>query len=51
MQQRAFKKLKKRFMTELVLVSPDLDKKMRVEIDVSDFATKKVFLMRCKDKK
>ena len=40
MQQRAFEKLNERFIIELVLVIPDLDKKMRVEIDVSDFATK-----------
>ena len=40
MQQKAFEKLNERFIIELVLVIPDLDKKMRVEIDVSDFATK-----------
>ena len=37
-QQREFEKLKRRFMTEPVLVTPDLDKKMRVETDTSDFA-------------
>ena len=35
-QQRAFEKLKERFTTEPVLVTPDLDKEMRVEADVSD---------------
>ncbi len=40
MQQKAFEKLNERFIIELVLVIPDLDKKMRVEIDMSDFATK-----------
>ena len=38
-QQRSFEELKKRFMMELVLVIPDLDKEIRVEIDVSDLAT------------
>ena len=32
-----FEKLKERFMTEPVLVIPDLDKEMRVEVDASDF--------------
>ena len=50
-QQRAFKELKERFMTELVLVTPDLDKKMRVETDVSDFATGRVLSMKCEDEK
>jgi len=45
-QQRVFENLKKRFITELVLVTPDLDKKMRVEADVSDFATGGVLLMK-----
>jgi len=38
-------------MTELVLVTPDLDKEMRVEVDVSDFATGGVLLMKCEDEK
>ena len=38
-------------MTEPVLVTPDLDKEMRVEADVSDFATGRVLSMKCKDKK
>ena len=46
-----FEKLKKRFMTELVLVTPDLDKKMRVEVDASDFAIERVLLMKCEDEK
>ena len=28
--------LKKRFTKELVLVAPELDKKMRIEVNVSD---------------
>jgi len=38
-------------MTEPVLVTPDLDKEMRVEVDASDFATGGVLSIRCKDKK
>ena len=50
-QQKAFEELKERFMTELVLVTPDLDKEMRVEADVSDFATEEVLSMKCEDEK
>jgi len=32
-QQKAFEELKERFMTEPVLVTPALDKEMRVEVD------------------
>ena len=34
--------MKKRFTTELILVAPDLDKKMRIEIDASDYMMGKV---------
>ena len=50
-QQKAFEELKKRFTTEPVLVTPDLDKEMRVEADASDFATGGVLLMKCEDEK
>jgi len=43
--------LKERFTTELVLVILDLDKKMRVKADVSDFAIGGVLLMKCEDEK
>jgi len=36
---------------KLVLVTPDLDKEMRVEVDVSDFAIGEVLLMKCEDGK
>jgi len=45
-QQKAFKELKERFTTEPVLVTPDLDREMRVEADVSDFATEGVLSMK-----
>ena len=32
-------------------MTPDLDKKMRVEMDASDFATGGVLLMKCEDEK
>ena len=33
-------------MQELVLVAPDLDKKMRMKVDVSDYAMGDVLLMK-----
>jgi len=50
-QQKAFEELKERFMTEPVLVTPDLDKEMRVEADASDFAIGGVLSMKCEDKR
>ena len=38
-------------MTEPVLVTLDLDKEMRVEADVSDFAMGGVLLMKCEDER
>ena len=34
-----------------VLVVPDLDKKMRVETNTSEYAIEEVLLIKCKDKK
>jgi len=39
--------LKERFITELVLVILDLDKKMRIEVNASDYAIRIVLLMEC----
>jgi len=50
-QQKAFEKLKERFTMEPVLVTPDLDREMRVEADASDFATGGVLSIKCEDKK
>jgi len=36
---------------EPVLVTPNLDKEIRVEVDVSDFATEGVLSIKCKDEK
>jgi len=42
--------LKKKFIKELVLAVPGLDKKMRMEVDVSDYATGGVLSMECNDR-
>ena len=49
-QKEAFKKLKECFTKELVLAAPDLDKKMRMKVDTSDYAIGGVLSMECKDK-
>jgi len=38
-------------MTELVLVTSDLDKEMKVDANASDSATGGVLLMKCEDEK
>jgi len=48
-QEKVFKKLKERFTKELVLAAPDIDKKMRMEVDASDYATEGVLLMKCEN--
>ena len=50
-QQKVFEELKKRFTTEPVLVIPDLDREIRVEVDVLDFTMRGVLSMRCEDEK
>jgi len=50
-QEKVFKKLKEVFTTELVLAIPDLDKEMQVEADVSDYATWRVLLTKCENRK
>ena len=41
--------LKKRFITKLILVALDLDKRMRIEVDMLDYATEEVLLIECAD--
>jgi len=48
-QEKAFEELKKRFMQELVLAALDLDKKMRIKVDTSDYTTDRVLSMECED--
>jgi len=50
-QEKAFRDLKKRFTKKLVLAAPDLDKKMRMEIDALDYATGGVLFMEYEDGK
>jgi len=38
-------------MTEPVLVTSDLDKEMRVEVDTLDFATREILSMKCEGEK
>jgi len=38
-------------MTKLVLVIPDLDKKIKVKVDVSDFAIRRVLSMKYENEK
>ena len=41
--------MKSRFTEELVLAAPELDKKMQIEVDASDYATEGVLSMECED--
>jgi len=50
-QERALEELKKRFTQGPVLAAPDLDRKMRMEVDVSDYAMGRVLSMEGKDGK
>ena len=50
-QEEAFRELKEKFTKEPVLAAPDLDKKMRMEVDVLDYTTEGVLSMKCKDGK
>ena len=44
-----FKELKERFTKEPVLAALDLDKKMRIEVDTSDYAIGGVLSIECED--
>ena len=46
-----FKELKERFTKEPVLAALNLDKKIRIEFDMSDYATEEVLSIECKDRK
>jgi len=46
-----FGKLKERFTKEPVLTVPDLDKKMRMEVNASDYVTRGVLSMEFEDGK
>ena len=46
-----FEVLKKRFIIELILIVPDLNKKIKIEVNTSDHITKGVLLIEYEDKK
>jgi len=48
-KERVFKELKERFTKKLVLAAPDIDKKMRMEVDALDYAMGGVLLIECED--
>ena len=50
-QEEVFRELKKKFTKELVLVALDLNKKMRMEVNTSDYTTGRVLFMECKDER
>jgi len=49
-QKKAFGELKERFTKELVHTTPDLDKKMRMKVDMLDYAIGGVRSMKCEDR-
>jgi len=50
-QEEAFEELKKRFMQELVLVALNLDRKMKIEVDASDYTTEGVLSIEGEDRR
>ena len=50
-QKKLFEILKKRFTTEPILIASDLSKKMRIEVDASDYVTGKVLSMKCTNRR
>ena len=49
-QEKLFKALKKKFITEPILVVLDLDRKIRMEVNASDYAMGGVLSMECSDR-
>jgi len=49
-QKRVFRELKERFTKESVLAVLDLDKKMRIEVDASEYVAQGVLFIECEDK-
>jgi len=50
-QQKAFEELEERFIMELVLVIPDLNKKIKIEADTLNVAISGVLSMKYEDEK
>ena len=49
-EEKAFRELKEWFTKEPVLAALDIDKKMRMEVDASDYAMGGVLLIECEDR-
>ena len=49
-QEKTFQELKGRFKKEPVLAALDLDKKIRIEVDVLDYAMEEVLSIECENK-
>ena len=43
--------MKERFIKEPLLAAPDLDKKMRIKVDVLDYIIERVLFMKYKDRR
>ena len=50
-QKKVFKELKEWFTKELVLATLDLDKKIRIEVDVLDYAIEVVLFIEYEDRR
>ena len=50
-QKEAFRELKERFTKEPVLAALDLDKKIRMEVDILDYTIGEVLSMECEDER
>jgi len=48
-QKMLFEVLKKKFTIELILVALDLNKQMRIEMDISNYVTRGVLFIECID--
>ena len=49
-QEEVFRELKEKFTKEPVLAVLDLDKKIRMEVDVLDYAMESVLSIECEDR-
>jgi len=50
-QEKVFGELKEKFTKELVLAALDLDKKIRIEVDTSDYTMEGILFIKCEDRK
>ena len=48
-QKKTFEELKEKFTKEAMLVALDLNKKIRMEVDMSDYTIGEVLSMKCED--